>query len=103
MNVFASRSLCVIDDFSINERRYFFKKVYELKKAILDGDEKTKRTRRIWTLQTQKAGEEDRAGAGSGAWPSSSDRRSFVFRADHGDRGKRKPTLYQGTDHRFDL
>ena len=41
MNVFASRSLNVIDDFSINERRYFFRKVSELKKAIVSDDEKT--------------------------------------------------------------
>ncbi len=34
MNVFKERSLSVIEDFSIDERRYFFKKVYELKKAI---------------------------------------------------------------------
>ena len=39
-NVFASRSLNVIDDLSINERRYFFKKVKELKDAIIKGDEK---------------------------------------------------------------
>ena len=39
MNVFLSRSLNVIDDFSINERRYFFGKVQELKNAIISGDE----------------------------------------------------------------
>ena len=38
-NVFASRSLNVIDDLSINERRYFFKKVKELKDAIISGNE----------------------------------------------------------------
>ncbi|MBO8435602.1 MAG: bifunctional aspartate carbamoyltransferase catalytic subunit/aspartate carbamoyltransferase regulatory subunit [Spirochaetes bacterium] len=37
-SVFASRSLCVIDDLTINERRYFFKKVKELKEAILSDD-----------------------------------------------------------------
>ena len=35
-NVFKGRSLTVIDDFSIEERKYFFKKVYELKQAIID-------------------------------------------------------------------
>lgn len=40
-NVFYGRSLTVIEDFSIEERRYFFKKVYELKSAVLAGDEKT--------------------------------------------------------------
>ena len=40
-NVFAGRSLTVIEDFSIEERRYFFKKVYELKNAILSDDRKT--------------------------------------------------------------
>ena len=39
-NVFASRSLNIIDDLSINERRYFFKKVKQLKDAIISGDEK---------------------------------------------------------------
>ena len=39
-SVFASRSLNVIDDLSINERRYFFTKVKELKDAIIAGDEK---------------------------------------------------------------
>lgn len=38
-NVFKGRSLTVIDDFSIEERKYFFKKVYELKQAIIDQDE----------------------------------------------------------------
>ena len=40
-NIFASRSLNIIEDFSINERRYFFRKVDELKKAIIAGDEET--------------------------------------------------------------
>jgi aspartate carbamoyltransferase len=39
-NVFRGRSLTVIDDFSIEERKYFFRKVYELKKAIIENDEK---------------------------------------------------------------
>ena len=39
-NVFKGRSLCVIEDFSIEERRYFFRKTAELKKAILENDEK---------------------------------------------------------------
>ena len=39
-NVFLSRSLNVIDDFSISERRYFFGKVQELKNAIISNDEK---------------------------------------------------------------
>ena len=38
-NVFKGRSLCVIEDFSIEERRYFFKKTQELKKAILENNE----------------------------------------------------------------
>ncbi len=37
-NVFKGRSLTVIDDFSIDERRYFFRKVEELKKAIISND-----------------------------------------------------------------
>ena len=41
VNLFKSRSLSVIEDFSIEERRYFFKKVYELKKAI-ESDDKAK-------------------------------------------------------------
>ena len=40
-DVFRSRSLNVIEDFSISERRYFFQKVYKLKKVIIEGDEKT--------------------------------------------------------------
>ncbi len=39
-SVFASRSLNVIDDLSISERRYFFTKVKELKDAIVANDEK---------------------------------------------------------------
>ncbi len=38
-NVFKARSLNVIEDLSINERRYFFTKVKELKAAILSGNE----------------------------------------------------------------
>ena len=38
--VFKSRSLNVIEDFSIEERRYFFRKTKELKDAILANDEK---------------------------------------------------------------
>ena len=37
MNRFKGRSLCVIDDFSKEERLYLFRKVRELKKAIKDG------------------------------------------------------------------
>lgn len=40
-NIFKGRSLNVIEDFSIEERRYFFRKVAELKKAIVTGDEAT--------------------------------------------------------------
>ena len=36
--VFQGRSLNVIEDFTIEERRYFFRKVRELKDAILSGD-----------------------------------------------------------------
>ena len=39
MNVFKSRSLNIIDDLSINERKWFFKEVYLLKKAVMEGDE----------------------------------------------------------------
>jgi len=39
MNAFKGRSLTGISDFSIEERRYFFKKTYELKKAIEEGNE----------------------------------------------------------------
>ena len=48
-NIFASRSLNIIEDFSINERRYFFRKVDELKKAILAGDEEANRISRALT------------------------------------------------------
>ena len=46
-NVFKGRSLNVIADFSIAERRYFFKKVNELKKAIVTSDFKTQDKFRI--------------------------------------------------------
>ena len=46
-NAFAARSLNVIDDLSINERRYFFSKVKELKDGILSGDEKVMDSFRI--------------------------------------------------------
>ena len=39
-SVFRGRSVNVIEDFSIDERRYFFRKVSELKQAIAAGDEK---------------------------------------------------------------
>ena len=39
MSGFKGRSLCVIEDFSIEERRYLFDKTMELKKAIISGDE----------------------------------------------------------------
>ena len=39
MNVFKGRSLNIIEDFSIEERRYLFHKVMELKKAILENDQ----------------------------------------------------------------
>ena len=38
-DVFKSRSLNVIEDFSIDERRYFFRKTKELKDAILSSDD----------------------------------------------------------------
>ena len=41
VNVFRGRSLTVIEDLSIEERRYFFKKVRQLKDAILANDEAT--------------------------------------------------------------
>ena len=46
-NVFFGRSLTVIEDFSIEERRYFFTKVAQLKKAIIENDEKTMNSFRI--------------------------------------------------------
>ena len=36
--MFKGKSLCVINDFSIEERRYFFQKVYELKKAVMENN-----------------------------------------------------------------
>ena len=46
-SVFRGRSLNVIEDFSIEERRYFFQKVSELKKAIQEGDEAKQEAFRI--------------------------------------------------------
>ena len=46
-NVFKGRSLTVIEDLSIEERRYFFTKVQELKTAIINGDEETQDKFRI--------------------------------------------------------
>lgn len=46
-NTFKARSLNVIEDFSIEERRYFFKKTAELKKAIIENDEKVMDSFRI--------------------------------------------------------
>ena len=46
-NVFKGRSLTVINDFTIDERRYFFRKVDQLKKAIISNDEKTMNEFRI--------------------------------------------------------
>lgn len=40
MNIFKGKSLNVISDYTIDERRYFFKKVKELKDAIVSGDER---------------------------------------------------------------
>jgi len=40
-NVFAARSLCGINDFTIDERKYLFDQVRTLKKAILEHDELT--------------------------------------------------------------
>lgn len=40
MNQFKGRSLTVIEDFSIEERKYFFQQVAELKAAIINNDEK---------------------------------------------------------------
>ena len=47
MNYFKGRSLCVIDDFSKEERLYLFEKVRELKKAIADGDNEKRDSFRI--------------------------------------------------------
>ncbi|AEC02251.1 aspartate carbamoyltransferase [Parasphaerochaeta coccoides] len=38
-NVFSGRSLCVIDDFSVQERQYLFSRTKELKDAIVEGRE----------------------------------------------------------------
>lgn len=38
-NIFKGRSLNVIEDFSIEERRYLFKKAFELKKVIIENNE----------------------------------------------------------------
>lgn len=46
-NYFKGRSLNVIADFSIEERRYFFKKVFQLKKAINENDKKAQDSFRI--------------------------------------------------------
>lgn len=40
-NPFMARSLTIIDDFSIEERKFLFEKTRQLKKAILDDDKKT--------------------------------------------------------------
>jgi len=40
-NVFKGRSLSVIDDFSIEERKYLFSRVKELKDAVKNGNQKT--------------------------------------------------------------
>ena len=40
-NNFIARSLCVINDFSIEERVYLFEKVTKLKKAMATNDKKT--------------------------------------------------------------
>ncbi len=39
-NFFVGRSLCVIDDFNINERSFLFEKVKTLKKAMAENDKK---------------------------------------------------------------
>ena len=46
-NVFYGRSLTVIEDLSIEERRYFFRKVHELKDAIMRNDVRTMDSFRI--------------------------------------------------------
>ncbi len=46
-NIFKGRSLNIIEDFSIEERRYLFEKVFELKKAILEGNEAVQNQFRI--------------------------------------------------------
>lgn len=40
-NIFTGRSLAVIDDFTIAERRYLFARTRELKEAIVSGDQET--------------------------------------------------------------
>ena len=47
VNVFKARSLNIIDDLSINERKWFFQKVYELKKAIIEDDKEAMDSFRI--------------------------------------------------------
>lgn len=46
-NVFSGRSLCVIEDFTNEERCYLFKKVKELKDAVRKGDLETQKPFRI--------------------------------------------------------
>lgn len=46
-NVFKGRSLCEIKDYSISERKYFFEKVRQLKKAIIENDTKVMDSFRI--------------------------------------------------------
>ena len=46
-NVFTSRSLCVIEDFSIEERQYLFEQVRILKKAMENQDAATLEKYRI--------------------------------------------------------
>jgi len=46
-NFFVGRSLCVIDDFNIEERAYLFNKVKELKKAMAENDKQKLDTFRI--------------------------------------------------------
>lgn len=46
-NVFTGRSLTVIDDLSIDERRYVFEKTRILKEAVLREDEEVLETFRI--------------------------------------------------------
>jgi aspartate carbamoyltransferase len=46
-NVFVGRSLCVIEDFSIEERQYLFKKIRELKASVKAEDLKSQQKFRI--------------------------------------------------------
>lgn len=46
-NYFVGRSLCVIDDFSIDERAFLFNKVKELKKAMLNNEKDKLKSFRI--------------------------------------------------------